>query len=162
MVSAAAMPISRPPNKRADQAADAADDDGDEARHQQIVAHVGIEADLPGGEHAAQAGQQAAEGEVEGAQVADVDAERRHGLEIERSGADAQADAGIAQEGEQPDHGDDDDRHHEDAVPGDEKQLAVIGCDKTAGSPIGSPFGPQMYRAASCITNASPKVNSRL
>jgi hypothetical protein len=92
------MPI-KAAEQCADQAADAADDDGDEARHQKVVAHVRVEPDLAGGEHAAQARQEAAEAEIERPQSPDIDAERRHRFEIERAGADAKPDAGIAQEG---------------------------------------------------------------
>jgi hypothetical protein len=51
VVSAEATPIS---SRRAAcrQAADAADDDGDEARHEQVVAHVGLSPSMPGGQHA--------------------------------------------------------------------------------------------------------------
>ena len=67
-----ATPISKPAEQRAGQAADAADDDGDEARHQQAGAHRRLEAELAGGQHAAQAGEKDADREIERAQL------RRH------------------------------------------------------------------------------------
>ena len=86
-----ATPISSPPSSVPVQAADPADDDGDEARHDQARAHGRLEPELAGGEHAAEPGEVDAEGEIERAQHAHVDAERRHGLEVERAGADAHA-----------------------------------------------------------------------
>ncbi len=107
----------------AGQAADAADDDGDEAGHQQVVAHVGIEADLAGRQNAGQSCQQGADREVEGPKHADVDPERGDGVEVEGSGANTNAHTGVAQEGEQAGHRGDHDGHHEYAVPGDEEQV---------------------------------------
>ena len=92
--------------QRAGQAADAADDDGDEARHQQAGAHGRLEAELPGRQHAAQSGEKDADREIERAQHSHVDAERGDGLEIERAGADANAEPRIAQQHEQQRHRD--------------------------------------------------------
>ena len=101
-----ATPISNPPSSVPVQAADAADDDGDEARHQQAGAHGRLEAELAGREHAAEAGEKDADREIERAQHADIDAERRDRLEVERAGADADAEARVAQQHEEQRHGD--------------------------------------------------------
>ena len=95
----------RPPQHGAEQAADAADDDGDEARHDQAVAHRRRQPEDAGGEHARQAGEHAAEAEIQRAQLVDVDAERGDGLQVARAGADADAEQRVAQQQIEPDRG---------------------------------------------------------
>src|SRR5581483_3580214 len=87
--------------QRPGQAADATDDDGNEARHQEPGTHGRLEAELTAREHAAQPGEEYADGEIERSQRADIDAECRHGLEVERAGTDADADTSIAEEDEE-------------------------------------------------------------
>jgi hypothetical protein len=115
----------QPAQQSARETADAADDDGDEARHQQACAHGGLETELTGGEHAAEPREEDAGGEIKRAQGAYVDAERSYRFQVERAGADADAQAAVAQQGEQPADGDDHHPHHKQPIAGDEKELVT-------------------------------------
>ncbi len=101
MVTPEATPINNAAEQRAGQAAQAADDDGDEARHDQIVADIRLQPEHADGQHAGEAGQVDAEAEIEIAQHAHIDAEHRDGFEIERAGANAQAKPGVVEDQEQ-------------------------------------------------------------
>ena len=157
-----ATPISKSAEQRAGQRADTADDDGDEARHQQAVAHGRLKPDLAGGEHAGQSGKKDADREIERAQRPHIDAERGDGLEVERAGADAHADPGIAQQHEQHGDHDRDHRHHEHAIAGDEEELGAQRRRQRLGTENGSPLAPQIWRVPSSMMKARPKVSSRL
>ncbi len=69
----------------------------------------------------------------------------------------------MIQNDEQHDHGQRDQRHHEQAIAGEEED---IGCskdvDSQSGTAKGRVCGPQMKRVPSSIMKARPKVSSRL
>src|SRR5258708_23090840 len=85
------------------QAADAADDDGNKAWHQESRAHGRLKAELSGREYAREAGKENADREIERAQHLHVDPERSDGLEIKRAGANANAEPRLAQQQKQQD-----------------------------------------------------------
>ena len=117
---------------------------------------------MPGGENAAEAGQENADREIERAQHLHVDAKRGDGLEIERAGADANAEPRIAQQHEQQRHRDHHHGHHEQAIAGDEEQIIAqrLRQERRDGDRLA--LRPQMKRVPSSMMKARPKVSSRL
>jgi hypothetical protein len=109
--------------QRAGEAADAADDDRDEARHEQSRAHRRLQPQLTCSEHAAQAGEKDTDGEIQRAQLADVDAERRNGFQVEGAGTDADPEPAVTQQHEEQRNCDGHGGDHEQAVAGDEEEL---------------------------------------
>ena len=86
---------------------------------------VGCRPSMPAAKHAGETRHVDAESEIEVAQNAHIDAEHRHGFEVERAGANAQAKPRVIEDEKQ---GQDDDRdhgHHEYAVAGEEEQFAA-------------------------------------
>ncbi len=164
MVTPEATPISNPAQQRAGQRAEAADDDGDEARHDEIVADRRLQAQHADGQHAGEAREIDAETEIQVAQDAHIDAEHRDGLEIERAGADAQCRAACSSgSGTARPPPAVDQQHHEHAVAGEEEEFAAERrSTANPGSENGRLCAPQMKRVPSSIMKARPKVSSRL
>ena len=118
-----ATPISKSAEQRAGQATEPADDDGDEARHDEIVADRRLQPEHADRKDAGEAGEIDAEPEIYVTQGPDIDAKDGDGFEIERAGADAQSEAGVVQDQKQAKHRGCDQRHHEHAIAGKEEVL---------------------------------------
>ena len=110
--------------QRSKQTAEAADDDRDKARHDEICADGGREAEEARRQHAGEAGHIDADAEVEAAQHPDVDAKRRDRVEVARAGADSHAKARVFEHREQAADRRRNYDHHEHAIAGEKKVLA--------------------------------------
>ena len=85
---------------------------------------VGCRPSMPAAEHAGQAGEIDAEAEIEVAQDAHVDAQHRDGFEIQRAGANAHAEPRAVQDQEQPATTAVTTSDHEQAISGQEEEIA--------------------------------------
>src|SRR5699024_8310559 len=112
-------------DQRPEKAPDATNNDGDETRHDQAVAHWRREAQDTGGEYAGKTRENAAETEIQCPEPVDIDPERRDGFQIARTGADAHSDQRTAQRHIEPDRAGCSHHHDQDAEAGNEEIIVT-------------------------------------
>ncbi len=110
--------------QRTQQGTHAPDHDGDKGRHEQAVSHRRLQAKLTRRQNARHACKHDADDKVRGAQQVNVHAKRRYGFEIGIAGANADAQSGVAQHGEQHGSAHQGNRDNKEAVAG-EKEVGL-------------------------------------